>query len=355
MKKINLAPRFFPSFLKKIAAQYNSSGYKYATHKRPENKKIIFLCPSIPNMAGGIKVIYRQAALIDTLAAFPYSAEILHPDNTDHKYDWFDANTKFKKNLSFNQASDFVVIPEVMAIPHAALLHAEGIRYAIYVQNAYSLKFAAFLGSQSELELAYKNATCILSISDDSTECLKIIFPFLKERIVRIYYSLAHDRFKSAKSKENLITFMPRKLKGHSELVLFFMKHVLPSNWHFQPIDGLNEDGVVELLGRSKIFLSFSEFEGCPLPPVEAALAGNYVIGYTGEGAKEYWRAPLFNEIQCGDIRGFCREILSTIHALDHETLPASIDSSYLADKYSADNEIASLKLFLSHVAGAEA
>ena len=36
-----------------------------------------------------------------------------------------------------------------------------------------------------------------------------------------------------------------------------------------------------------KIFLSFSSLEGLGLPPVEAALAGNHVIGYTGEGGNE--------------------------------------------------------------------
>ena len=38
------------------------------------------------------------------------------------------------------------------------------------------------------------------------------------------------------------------------------------------------------------------------MPPLEAAIAGNKVIGYTGGGGKEYWNKPIFEEIQSGDI-----------------------------------------------------
>ena len=40
-----------------------------------------------------------------------------------------------------------------------------------------------------------------------------------------------------------------------------------------------------------------------PLPPTEAALAGNQVIGYTGEGGGEYWKKPIFTEIKTGEIK----------------------------------------------------
>ena len=33
-----------------------------------------------------------------------------------------------------------------------------------------------------------------------------------------------------------------------------------------------------------------SNLEGLGLPPLETTIAGNKVIGYTGEGGKEYWK-----------------------------------------------------------------
>ena len=49
------------------------------------------------------------------------------------------------------------------------------------------------------------------------------------------------------------------------------------------------------------------------MPPVEAAIAGNKVIGYTGEGGKEYWHEPVFTEIQNGDFSKFIIEILKFV------------------------------------------
>ena len=61
------------------------------------------------------------------------------------------------------------------------------------------------------------------------------------------------------------------------------------------------------------IFLAFSKLEGLPLPPVEAGIAGNKVIGYTGEGGKEYWKEPIYTEISNGDFLNFVNEILKFI------------------------------------------
>ena len=46
------------------------------------------------------------------------------------------------------------------------------------------------------------------------------------------------------------------------------------------------------------------------MPPVEAAIAGNKVIGYTGEAGKEYWHEPVFTEIPVGNFSKFSFEIL---------------------------------------------
>mgnify|MGYP003726531753 FL=1 len=79
----------------------------------------------------------------------------------------------------------------------------------------------------------------------------------------------------------------------------------MPKSWKLKPIHNLTQKEVYKYLLKSKIFLAFSKLEGLPLPPVEAAIAGNKVIGYTGEGGKEYWREPLFTEISNGDFLKF--------------------------------------------------
>ena len=46
------------------------------------------------------------------------------------------------------------------------------------------------------------------------------------------------------------------------------------------------------------------------MPPLEAAICGNCVIGYTGQGAMQYWRDGLFTEIKSGDLLKFHTEII---------------------------------------------
>ena len=50
------------------------------------------------------------------------------------------------------------------------------------------------------------------------------------------------------------------------------------------------------------------------MPPIEAAIAGNKVIGYTGEGGKDFFKKPIFYEIESGNIKHFCEEILKVIN-----------------------------------------
>ena len=98
-------------------------------------------------------------------------------------------------------------------------------------------------------------------------------------------------------------------------------------------------------LGNLEFFLSFSEFEGCPLPPVEAALSGCQVIGYTGEGAKEYWDAEIFTEIYSGDIKAFVKAVLNKIDEIDSS--PSDIHTTAinnLANRYSAQAELADMQ-----------
>ena len=49
------------------------------------------------------------------------------------------------------------------------------------------------------------------------------------------------------------------------------------------------------------------------MPPLEAAIAGNKVIGYVGGGGKEYWKKPIFEEIQTGNIKQFCEKIINIV------------------------------------------
>ncbi|WP_295504423.1 glycosyltransferase [Limnohabitans sp. Rim8] len=326
-------------------------------------QKLIFMCHPIKKAVGGVKVIYRQAELVNQLLQpLGHSAVVLHPNTWRFKVKWFESSVTVerrwfkwrwmgKPSMSridgcFDPQQDMVVLPELWARKYGEQLARMGVPYAIYVQNGYYIT----KGDADTLNAAYAGARCILTISDDGSRCVAMAFPGTESRILRVHCSVNGQRFNAHQPKENLITYMPRKLADHSSKVLFFLRNHLPAHWRIQAIDGLNEHGVADLLQRSKIFMSFSHFEGLGLPPLEAALCGNQVIGYTGQGAKEYWDPQVFTEIESGDVIQFAQAVLDKIQALDNlAEFPVLTENiRALSAPYSPAQELADMQRFVT-------
>jgi len=345
---------FFKEYRVKSRKQKASVAYKIKKNAN-DKKNIIFILPTNKNhKAGGDKVIYRQSQIINEMKPNGFSSQVLHPFDPGSFLDWFEHDVVIKKDLYFDPDNDIVVVPEIWAAPHGNLLDKLGVKYAIYVQNGYSMSTPTILWHYEDLATAYNNASLIIAISDDTAENIKIAFPELSHKVIRNFYSVDSKKFNQVANKEALITYMPRKLAQHSSLVNFFIQSRMPEGWSVMPIEGLDEKGVVELLGKSTIFLSFSEFEGCPLPPVEAAISGNHVIGYTGQGAKEYWDPVIYTEINNGDIKSFCNAILLKIKQIEEGDID---DDAFLQaremliNRYSESSEIKSLESMVQRLA----
>lgn len=324
--------------------------------------KLIWLCHPIKKAVGGVKVIYHQAELVNQmLQPLAHSAVVMHPNTWRFRVKWFVSDVPVerrwlhwrwmgKPSLSridgcFDPEQELVVVPELWARKYGDQLAHLGIPFAIYVQNGYYIS----KGDPAALNAAYAGARCILTISDDASRCVAMAFPGTEDRILRVHYSVDAQRFNPNQLKENLITYMPRKLADHSSKVLFFLRNHLPTHWRIQAIDGLNEDDVANLLQRSKIFMSFSHFEGLGLPPLEAALCGNQVIGYTGQGGKEYWDQRVFTQIESGDVIQFAQAVVDKIQALDNlAVFPLHSETiRSLSELYSPSQELADMQSFI--------
>lgn len=340
-------------------------------------KNIIFLIDAQKGASGGGKVIYQYSNYIDSLEN--YSSSIIHikkkkikkifnsinkkfngrlnnPEYSgwkfkdmavkkDYYFPWFNIRVRTKNDLTFNKKKDFVILPELFAHFASEFFIKENIPYAIFVQNGYSI-FPT--DNNIKLKLAYKKSKFILSYSKDITECVCLAYPGIKNKIVEVKYSIDFTKFKKAK-KKNIITYMPRKLKKHSELVISFLKNYLPKKWKIKPLTNLTDIEVYKNLAESKIFLAFSDLEGLPLPPVEAAISGNKVIGYTGEGGKEYWKKPIFTEIKSSEIKNFCKTILTNLN-LKNFTQNSSKQRKKLSKMFSLKAEHRAIKNFLKKI-----
>ena len=73
-------------------------------------------------------------------------------------------------------------------------------------------------------------------------------------------------------------------------------------------------------------------------------MAGNKVIGYTGGGGKEYWKKPIFDEIEYGEISKFADKILKEINLYNDNWIKKTQTSrNQLTKKYSKTSEKKSL------------
>ncbi|MFM7670745.1 MAG: hypothetical protein ACKO71_09365 [Betaproteobacteria bacterium] len=325
--------------------------------------RLTFFCPSSSKPVGGIKVIYRLAELCDQLLGDVGEASVLHPNQPWVQYDWFDARPKQRRLFfrprwvgkpsfsdighAFSPEQDVVVLPEIWVRKYGVQLAQKKIPFAILVQGGYMMA----KGRKSDLDAAFAAAKLIWSVSDNTSACLRQAFPFAGHKIRPLRLHVDASKFKPASEKENLISYMPRKLPAHIDLWKFFIAAQLPDSWKLQAIDGQDEAGVARLLGKSKIFLSMSYLEGLGLPPIEAALAGNVVLGYTGEGGKAYWQAPLFHEVPHGDLIMLSQKTIELLPHTDDLNATTYVSArQHLAGLFSAEAQRSSVEKFLDEL-----
>jgi hypothetical protein len=329
-----------------------------------EKVNIIYLLPEMKGASGGAKVIYNHSLILNSVNK-NVNSKIIHLKKNflykiehsilkrikvfDKRYsgwdgkkmkiskkfrpknDWYENKIFNSNNFSFNKKKDFIVIPEIWA--HFAIdlkLIENKINYAIFVQGFYHMNST---NNFLNLKKSYEGAKLIITTSKYSVSYLKTMFPNLKKKIFKVNLSVDSKRFK-IKKKSNLITYMPRKLPSHSNLLLFYLKHLLPKKWKILPLINVSEKKLINTLSISKIFLSFSNFEGVGLPPIEAALSGNKVIGYVGGGGSEYWKKPIFTKVENGEIEDFAKKIISNIKSYKTSWIKETKKNRLLLSKY---------------------
>ena len=350
--------------------------------KRKKKINIIYILPAHKSASGGSKVIYQHSKLINKFKIDNVSSHILHLKKTkiskillslkkrmfskpSKKYGWHGNEMKIakffvpsaswtkhkiqiKNDMNFNAKTDFVILPEIWAQFANNFLIKNKIKYSIFVQGFYHMN--SFYDHKKLFE-SYKRSEFIITTSEETHKCLKFIFPNQKNKILKVNLSFDHKKFKIADKKDNLITFMPRKLGDHFHILSLLLFNKLPKKWKIESLSNLHEKELLTKLSKSKIFLSFSYLEGFGMPPLEAAIAGNKVIGYTGEGGKEYWRKPIFEEIQSGDLKRFSEKILDSVNHLSvnwhKKTLP---HRKKLINKYSEINEKKLVKKLINRI-----
>jgi len=280
-----------------------------------------------PKLSIGKKIVYLKRQFEDVVRQYVLREkdnEIQFVNNHVSLYSY--PSSRDRITLPKISHQDILVIPEFIAYQiYPSLLNQP---FVIFNQGAYitfnSLELSKTpftLSERNEKITPYlsNNLLAVLAVSSNSMEYLRYAFPGLP--LKRVHNAIDFDIFSYQEEKKKQIAFMPRRCEGDALQVVNLLKG---SNrlrdWTFVPIEGMTEEQVAGVLKETAIFLSFSYEEGFSLPPAEAMASGCLVIGYHGQGAREYLKQPYAYPIEHSEITLFAKTIEKV--ALDHDKNP---------------------------------
>ena len=289
-----------------------------------ENDKLNILFPCLPDVEraiGGVKQLYRHAEILDKSG---FNALVI-TENKDFRPRWFKskARTKevnaIKEDRSVTPDNTVVVMPETYVGADQNNLIGWDIRNykkVIFNQNAY---YTTQGQSLETIDNFYGNKKVIhvLAISEDTYNYLNTIMGIPDERISRIINSI-ESYFVPEERKERLSTGCQERSWGIHGIINTRLLNILNGNrWRGEGLNNMSHEEVAQRLNSSSIFLSFGSPEGFGLPVAEAMASGNWVIGYTGMGAKELFKYGASTEIEFGDWTKFGKSIASVIEKFE--------------------------------------
>lgn len=356
-------------------------------------QRVLFLIGSSHLMSGGVKVLYKH---VEVLCELGYDAYVVN-ERKNYKHNWFNTAVKciYYKDIEFKQ-TDVLVIPETFAhyflnrdekttINPLSKLTKHFLSKISVIDNCYH--FSQELHTQSLLKMydffketrgkvlihnqnmhySFTNKTknpfqvnlfhdpnvYFAYTSEYNGDYLKQAF---QKEMFRLKWALNTKIFNlPIEEKKISICYMPRKCKLQSDLVIRAIKQDNElMDVEIVPIDGMHELEVARVFKESLFFLSFSELEGCPLPPAEAMSSGCYVIGFTGNGADEYMLSEFCDVINKDDINSFIKQIKQRVNEAkrDKQTIieKGKLASRFIQDHLSKEEERRLLKEMFSRI-----
>lgn len=239
--------------------------------------QIVFLCPPVVTINGGIKYIFRMA---EALRASGHDAVVF--EQQERKPTWLNTDVPVVGQSVFQRdAQQVFVFPEDQPQPLAAFKDWPQVK-AVYCQN----HFYSALGVK-EGDYASYGVSHIFCSSRTILDYARLRHPTLKAHLVP--YGIDASLFKPA-PKQNRIAYMPRKRAIEATYIRDMFRFAYPglNNWEWQELSNMSETDVAKAMSEAKVFLSLSRLEGFGLTPLEAMAAGCVVAGFTGIGGREY-------------------------------------------------------------------
>jgi len=301
---------------------------------------IYVICPDSNIAYGGVKQLYRH---VDALNKSGMDSCIVHKQ-AGFRCTWFHNQTRVISQDEMEAAiggNDYLVFPEIYG-PNVTDYLPE-IRKVIFNQNSH-YTFSRHSTDARDLKTPYLHPSVVATIvvSEHDTACLEYLFP--RMNVFRVRYGLNDALFHYGADKQPQIAFMARKLPDDVLQVINQLKfRGALSGFELVEIRDRTEEEVAAILRRAMLFLSFSDRESFGLPPAEAMACGCIVVGYHGNGGREFLREPYAYPVDATNLLQFGRTVerVLTLYRQNPESLreQGRFASEFILREYSMPHE----------------
>jgi hypothetical protein len=269
--------------------------------------------PDFARPTGGVRVMYRH---VDILNDNGIPAAVMH-QRRGFRCTWFANTTRVvsAKDVAIGP-TDLLVVGE-LDVDLLVRLNVP-VQHVVLNQSGH-LTWDADPGRVAEYYRSAGGPRAILTVSDFAADLLRFAFPRSDVRRVRI--GLDIETFApQVEDPARRLTYMPRRGAADLQLVMHLLANTtVLDGWEVRSLHGLSHDAVRSELQQSRVFLSLSPQEGFGLPAAEAMACGNYVIGYHGQGGREFFLPEFSSPVETSDVLAAARAVQRSI-LLDNES-----------------------------------
>jgi hypothetical protein len=273
--------------------------------------QIVFICPAVQKITGGIKCIFRMAA---TLRRLGYDAVVFEP--TGSRPTWFATDVPVFDRRIFKPTSEqIVVLPEDQPIVLERFARRPQ-RKVVYCQN----HFYAAMSMVDSRTYGDFGVSHILCSGRTIYDYCRHRHPDVPAHVIPI--GVNPQQF-YPRPKTERIAYIPRKRPVEALYIRDLFRFEYP---RFRDIEWLElkektEQEIAEAVGGSTVFLVLHKLDSLPLTGLEAMVSGCVVAGFTGIGGREYARPENGFWVDEDDYPGCVRGLAEAVW-LSRETGP---------------------------------
>lgn len=297
------------------------------------------MAPDLAAPSGGIKVMYR---FVEHLRESGHDARVWHGTPGFAFRSWeSDAPVETGLHLSFDPG-DVLVMSEVgrwnfLAQGQPLVVLCQGVDFVFASSD--------FQADEPGDYPAWPDASAAIATSDAIHSFLRAACP---DGFPVHPVPLEVEDYFTPLPKRRQIALMPRRRREDLLAIVHLLRRSgRLDGWELVLIDDMSQAEVAQALGSAAIFLFGGEREGFGLPGAEAMAAGCYVVGFTGDGAKEYMLPAHSSPVPESDCVAAAQRVLEAMDWFDEQRAVfdqrTAAARTFITETYSAERSRAAL------------